>query len=376
MRALVASLPDHTEEFEMRLSSGPILCACVACLFMAGCREEERPEPPAVRPVRVIVATPQNLEIAAQGAGRIEARYVSEVGFEVGGRLIARDVDIGSVVTKGERLAALSAADFENRVIAAEADLATAEATLVRVAAQEERDRTLAEKGYTPWTVHEEAVKSLRSAEAAVQAAEASLRIAQNQLSYTELHAPNDGVVTATGVDPGQVVEAGQMVVEISRDAEREAVFAVAGQDVARAKLGLPVDVWLQAQPEVAVNGSIREISPIADSTTGTYEVRIALPSAPPEMRLGAIVVGRAESEGARVTTLPASALLQSGDEPQVWVISEDGKVNRRAVQLLEFDMESVVVGAGLAPGEMVVTAGVNSLADGQDVKPETEVEP
>ena len=59
------------------------------------------------------------------------------------------------------------------------------------------------------------------------------------------------------------------MVVEISRDAEREAVFAVAGADVARATPGMPVKVWLQAQPEVAVTGSVREISPVADSTTG-----------------------------------------------------------------------------------------------------------
>ena len=83
----------------------------------------------------------------------------------------------------------------------------------------------------------------------------------------------------------------------------------------------------------------------------------------------------RAEAEGQEVTTLPATALLQSGDDAEVWVVSEDNQVHRRAVELLEFDMESVVVGAGLAPGEMVVTAGVNSLADGQDVKPETEIQ-
>ena len=125
----------------------------------------------------------------------------------------------------------------------------------------------------------------------------------------------------------------------------------------------------------MAVTGTIREISPVADSTTGTYEVRIALPSAPPQMRLGAIIVGRAEAEGQEVTTLPATALLQSGDGAQVWVVSKDNQVHRRAVGLLEFDMDSVVVGAGLSPGEMVVTAGVKSRADGQAVKPETEIE-
>jgi RND family efflux transporter MFP subunit len=323
----------------------------------------------------VAIVTPHKLDLVAQGAGRIEARYVSQVGFEVGGRLISREVDIGTVVTMGQKLGALSASDFQNRVTAAEADLATARAAQVQAAAQEERDRVLADRGYTPRAVYDESLRSLRSAEAAVQAAEANLRIARNQLGYTQLLAPNDGVVTATGADPGQVVEAGQMVVEISREAEREAVFAVAGADVDGVMPGMQGKVWLQAQPEVAVTGAVREISPVADSATGTYEVRVSLPSAPREMRLGAIVVGRAEAEGEDVTTLPATALLQSGDDAQVWVVSEDNQVHRRTVELLEFDMDSVVVGAGLAPGEIVVTAGVNALADGQDVKPETEVQ-
>ena len=155
------------------MTLGPIACACVACLFLAGCKEDQEAEaPPAVRPARVAVVTPHTLELAAQGAGRVEARYVSQVGFEVGGRLISRDVDVGSVVKKGERLAALSATDFENKVITAEADLATAKATLTREAGQEERDRILADKGYTPQSVHDESLKALRSAEAAVQAAE------------------------------------------------------------------------------------------------------------------------------------------------------------------------------------------------------------
>ena len=125
------------------------------------------------------------------------------------------------------------------------------------------------------------------------------------------------------------------MVVEISRNDAREAVFAVAGDDITRAKLGMAVNVSLQGRPDIAVTGTIREISPEADSTTGTYQVKVALPSPPPEMRLGAVVVGRVESdEGQEVTTLPPTALLQSGDEPQVWVIGNDDKVQRRKVEL------------------------------------------
>jgi RND family efflux transporter MFP subunit len=181
--------------------------------------------------------------------------------------------------------------------------------------------------------------------------------------------------VTATKADPGQVVDAGQAIVEIARNAEREAVFAVASEHIAHAKVGMPVKVSLQGRPEIEVTGSIREISPEADSTTGTYQVKVTLSSPPPEMRLGAVVVGHAETEGQVVTSLPPTALLQSGDGPQVWVVGEDGKVHRRAIQLLEFDANSVVISRGLSPGEKVVTAGINSLAEGESVKPETEVE-
>jgi RND family efflux transporter MFP subunit len=182
-------------------------------------------------------------------------------------------------------------------------------------------------------------------------------------------------VVTATKADPGQVVDAGQAIVEIARNAEREAVFAVASEQIAHAKVGMPVKVWLQGRPEIAVTGSIREISPEADSTTGTYQVKVTLPSSPPpEMRLGAVVVGHAEIPGKeKVVSLPPSALLQSGNEAQVWVVGEDGKVHRRSVQLVEFDANSVVISRGLASGEKVVTAGINSLAEGESVKPETD---
>ena len=128
------------------------------------------------------------------------------------------------------------------------------------------------------------------------------------------------------------------MVVEISRNDGREAVFAVASDDIPRAKLGMAVNVSLQGRSDIATTGTIREISPEADRTTGTYQVKVALPSTRAEMRLGAVVVGRVETEGKEVAILPAGALLQSGDAPQVWVVGKNDKVERRKVQLAEFD--------------------------------------
>ncbi len=357
----------------MRLPSGLLLSACVACLCLSGCSEEDTAARSAPRPARIAVVTPHKLALVSQGAGRIGSRYVSQVGFEVGGRVVSRDVDVGALVKRGQKLAELSAVDFDNKVTAAEADLAAAKAALAQASAQEKRFRILLAKGFATHSHYDDALKSLHSGQAAVQATEANLRIAQNQLGYTQLIALDDGIVTATGADPGQVVAAGQMVVEISRNDAREAVFAVASDDIRRAKLGMAVNVSLQGRSDIAVSGTIREISPEADRTTGTYQVKVALPSPRAEMRLGAVVVGRVETEGKEGAILPAGALLQSGDAPQVWVVGMNDKVERREVQLAEFDGDSVVVSHGLSAGEKVVTAGVNSLADGELVKPETE---
>ena len=359
----------------MRLSYRPLLCVCAASLWLTACSEEKTAESEAPRPARIVTVTPKQLGLVAQGAGRIEARYVSPVGFEVGGRLVSRHVDIGDVVKKGQKLAELSATDYENKVTAAQSDVAAAKAVLAQAAAQEKRKSILLSKGFAPRAMYDDALQSLKSAEATVEATEANLRIAQNQLSFTQLVATDDGVVTATGADPGQVVTAGQMIVELSRNAEYEAVFAVSEDHVSHAKLGMEVQVWLQGRPEVATSGIIREISPEADSSTGTYEVRVSLPSPPAKMRLGAVVIGRVELEGQQVISLPTSALLQSGDKPQVWVIGNDGKVHRRSVELLEFDTDTFAVSRGISTGEKVVIAGVNSLADGQLVKAEMEIE-
>ena len=103
------------------------------------------------------------------------------------------------MVKKGQKLAELSAVDYENRMTATQADVAAAQAVLAQAAAQETRKRILLGKGFAPRAMYDDALRSLKSAEATLKASEANLRIAQNQLSYAQLMAPDDGVVTTTG---------------------------------------------------------------------------------------------------------------------------------------------------------------------------------
>ena len=126
----------------MRLAAIPFLCTCIACVYLAGCNDENT-KPAGVRRARVVVVTPHGLGVMAEGAGLIQSRYDSPVGFEVGGRLVSRYVDIGALVTKGQKLAKLSDVDYRNRLTAADADLAAAKAAVAQAAPQEWRYRTL-----------------------------------------------------------------------------------------------------------------------------------------------------------------------------------------------------------------------------------------
>lgn len=369
-RKLLSRGRDKNSLRSLFLSIGPLLTGALF-VTLGGCMEEKRASPPPPRVVRVIEADPQPIVFAAEASGQVQARYSTDVGFLVSGRLLARAADVGARVAAGDLIAQIDPVDMQSRLTAARAQLTAAQADLDQAAPQELRYRTLLKDGYTTQARYDDVNRALKTAQARVQGAEANVKLAEDQLKYTQLLAPNNGVITATGADAGQVVNAGQMIVTLAQLDQREAVFSVAAQRATIAQVGMPVRVWLQSKPEATVAGLIREIAPNADPVTGTYTVKVALPDPPDEMRLGSIVVGRAERIGEVLTRIPAGALLQTGSAPQVWV-AEGGKVQRRAVTVARYDADSVLLKDGLKKGDQVVVAGVNSLAEGQSVNPQT----
>ena len=337
---------------------------------LAACSKEEPAPPPPPRMVRVVKADFKAAELGGQATGVIESRYSAPVGFLVGGRLIERKVDIGAMVTKGDVLAVLDPVDFQNRLTAAESQVTAAQSDVAQTGPQEKRLKTLLRQGYTTQEAYDKALSAFNAAKAHLQEAQANLRLATDQLAYTTLKSDVDGAVTAVGADPGQVVTAGQMVVTISQLTAREGVFSVAEQVAAEVPVGLQVHVALQSDPSVAVNGAVREISPRADPVTGTYTIKVSLPDAPDGMRLGAVVIGTVEAKGEEVAVLPSSVLFDTNGQPTVWVVSpKELTVSRRPVTVARFDADTVTISNGVHTGDLVVTAGVNSLAEGQKVR-------
>lgn len=350
--------------------------AIIASLLLLGC-EQPAPPPAEATLVRAMPVQVTTLDHTAALTGEIQARHESALGFRVAGKVIERLVDVGATVANGDLLARLDSQDQRNAVTSAESDVAAAQAYVEQSRTQEDRQRKLLAQGFTTRVQYDNAQRQYAQAQAQLNSSQANLRSAQDTLSYTELRADRDGVITAKGAEPGQVVAAGQMVVQLADPKEKEAVFQVPGASTrleGRKELP-PVEVRLVSDPKTVTEGMIREVSPGVDPITRTYTVKVALPNAPDAFLLGSSVVGRARLPARPVINLPSSALFDTAEGgPAVWVVAQGSDarppdtVSLRPVTILQYDTGTVTVSSGLDAGDMVVIGGIQKLRPGQKV--------
>lgn len=344
----------------------------ISLALAAGGCGETAPRSAEVRPVRTVVVEPQTVEDDRRVVGEVRPRFESELGFRVAGKVTARLVDVGTAVKKGAVLARLDQQDYRNKLKAAEADHAAAQAALTESQGAENRLARLLATGTTTRSTYDAALKNFRTAEAKLASARAALQLARDELGYADLHAEFDGVVTAVGAEPGQVVGSGRMIVRLARPEDKDAVFAVAEAAFGdrRAKERPEVTVALLSNPAIVAAGTVREIAPVADPATRTYQVKVSLRDPPEEMRFGGSVVASRKSAGAPVVVLPGSAMFDRAGQPAVWVVDPAaGVVGLKDIVVARYETDRVIVGEGLSRGDIVVIAGVNRLRESQKVR-------
>jgi len=337
--------------------------------FLVACSRTEEALPPEIRPVRAITIEKHAVGDTAVLTGTIQAQNEVNLAFRIDGRMIERLVGIGDAVRPGQLVATLDSQNEESSLQAARAQVAAAQARLAEARNNRERFRELVAENAVSQASYEQAESALKAAESAVESATTQATLAQNRLSYTRLVADVAGVVTATGAEPGEVVGPGRMIVQVARDGAREAVFDVPAriQDAAPARPQITVS--LVSDPAVTATGTVREVAPRADPLTGTFRVRVRLDKPPPAMRLGATVTGRMALASAPVIEIPPSAVTRSDRQASVFVFDKaSGTVSLRPIEIRSSDPNRVVVASGLAPGDVVVTAGVQALRPGQKV--------
>ena len=347
----------------------PIFAIVLVAAALAGC---DKKPPPAVqvRPVRTVT-----VERGAEGetvslTGQVRAKDQVSLAFRLEGRMVKRLVAVGDVLRAGQIVAQLDPQDQQNGLRTAQANLASAQAALTQARLTFGRQQQLLAGGWTPRAKFDEARQTLLSAVAQVEAAHAQVDTAQDQVSYTALSADAPGVVTATGAEPGEVVHAGQMIVSVARQGGRDAVFDVSEPIVRTGPRDSVVQIALTNDPSVHATGRVREVSPQADPATRTFQVKVGIIDPPPAMALGSTVTGSVTLSAPAGLALPTSALTRADGHPAVWVVDAKSQtVSLRTVDVARYDPAGVVVSQGLDTGEIVVTAGVQTLHPNQKVR-------
>jgi RND family efflux transporter MFP subunit len=346
-----------------------IVLIIAVTLLIAACGKEQ-PKKVEIRPVRVtsVQHAPSGDTISL--TGQIQAKDQVNLAFRIGGRLQERNVTVGDPVAPGQIVARIESQDYQNALRSAEADLASAQAVLANAQATEGRQSELLSKGFATRVQYDQAEQQLKTAQAQVESAQAKLQNAKDNLTYTDLKSDVAGSVTAKGAEPGEVVAAGRMILQVARQGGRDAVFNVPSQLIRQSPKNPDVTVSLSDDPAVTATGHVREVAPQADAATGTYVVKVALDNPPDAMRLGATIVGQVKIQSEPVIQLPGTALTQSEGKPAVWVVDPKKKtVSLVLVTVGHYDTSSIIVAGGLRDGDLVVTAGVQALRPGQEVR-------
>ncbi len=343
-------------------------------LALAGCKGDEEPPAP-LRSVLTTTVEPVSVETFGPFASTVEARYQTQLGFQLAGRMVARDVFVGDTVHKGQRLAALDPVVTQFALLRAKADVADAQAQLANATGIEARQRTLNAGGNVAQATLDGAVAGRDTAKARLDQAQAALRVAEDQIGYTELHANFDGVVTAWSAEVGQYVDNGQAVVTLARPDVREAIVDVPDDFIGKVAPGMTFLARLQAAPDTSARAVVREIGPLAEEATRTHRVRLTLTDASPAFRLGTMLSLSREVSVVPHMLVPAAAVLKDGGKPFVWVLGRDGRhVARRDIALAGMVDDQASITSGLEAGERIVIVGVHSLGDGEAVAGELGV--
>ena len=350
--------------------------AAVLLLGLAACRDDEQEPAPPVRPVLSVVAAVRTTDTLGPYAGTIEPRYKSDLGFRVFGRMVARFVDVGAVVTRDQELAALDPAVQTLAVRSAEATVANAEAQFANAEAEEGRQRDLAQHNITPPAQFELIQRNRETAEANLTRARASLRKAKDLLSFTQLKADFDGVVTGRYAEPGQVVNAGQKIVTVARPEIREAVIAVPNELADILSHANDFTLTVDLDHVVAMKAAaVRSVDPTADASSRMRGVFLTLDNPPDAFRLGITIAVTLTRPVSPRIDLPATALLDKDGKSFVWLVDpakNSVALHEVTVIAREEDTATVAAGSGAAElpgGARVVIAGAHSLAPGQIVK-------
>jgi RND family efflux transporter MFP subunit len=369
----VSAIEHGSVKTHQPLTVGLLVGWLTLALMTGGCSK------PAVKDPRLQSPRVEIFKVEAAGAnsrtftGIVEARVQSDLGFRVAGKILERSVDVGQRVRKGQLLMRLDPVDLQLSFAAQQANVEAARAKYTQAKADEMRSAKLVKSGVISGREYDQDRAALDSAKAVLEAAEAQARVSNNSSEYAVLLADADGVIVRTLSEPGQVVAAGQTVIQLAHDGPREALVSL--PEGVRPDLGTTASARLYGQDQM-YDARLRQLSDAADPASRTFEARYVLEGEAALAPLGSTVtvtLATKKASGNKSVRVPVGAVYDRGSGPGVWIVDDNSEVKFRSVQIASIGQEDVVVSSGVEAGEKVVALGAHLLREGQVVSAANE---
>jgi membrane fusion protein, multidrug efflux system len=360
----------HIEFFRHTCNAARVGAALVLIGVLAACGKHDA-EVIAARPVqaqKVVLGAAADRSVYS---GDVRARYENDLAFRITGKIAARYVDVGATVKKGQALAKLDPNDAQLSAEAAKAQMLAAQTDFNFAQAELARYTSLLDQHFISKAAYEQKLNSFNNTKAKFEQQRMQYAWSRNQAGYTTLAADADGVITAVNAEAGQVVAAGQPVMKLARPEQKEVVINVPESRLAELRQATEVAVNVWAQAHKLYVGKLREVSPAGDPATRTYTAKVTILDPDAGVQLGMTANVLLQRPGERnIALLPLTALTQQDGAPAVWIIDpKTNRVNLRPVQIGQYRVDGVTVLSGLQADELVVTAGVHQLVQGQAVR-------
>ncbi len=356
----------HLMNINHRPSMKLLASGLTIALMIGGCSkpaaDDPRLQPPKVEVFKAKLAGSINRSFT----GTVTARVQSDMGFRVGGKILERSVNVGERVRKGQVLMQLDPLDLKLQLAAQIANVEAAQVRFAQAKKDEARLSGLFKSGAAARQEYDDSRTALDVSQAQLEAAEAQARVTSNSSEYAVLIADADGVIVRTLSEPGQVVAAGQTVLQLAHDGPREALINLP-EDV-RPDLGTTASARLYGQDQL-YPARLRELAAAADPSSRTFAARYVLERDAAAAPLGSTVtltLVYKQASGNQSVQVPSGAVYDRGNGPGVWIVDDKSQVKFRAVEIGSLGQEEVIVTRGVDAGEKVVALGAHLLHEGQ----------
>ncbi len=300
------------------------------------------------------------------GSGNIEPLDEAVVGSEVGGRIVALNVSVGSTVTAGTVMARLNDRDIRLQIEEARSSVTEEQVELARE--DRERKQRLFDQGVVTRSVLDASKNNYLSLDSAFNSSRARIRQLEEQLTKTSIRAPFSGVVVHTFAGAGELIGPGSPVIELEDQSSVLIELEVADRDVVRIDLGLPVQASVDAFPGRVFEGKVSTVGSTANPATKSFTVEARIDNSDGSLRSGMIASLDILLSSREGLAAPAEALIEVRDDRATVFEAVDGVVHRRAVTVGRRVDREVEILDGLDEGALVVVTGQQQLSDGDAV--------